>query len=111
MLRKLALTLYLSGTSLRGIQRSLNTCFSKNISFHVIADWLKNAHSILEEENRRRKEEIPKTGGKTIIPIVEMDELFTFVKKNLKIRRERNTMISEYGLLWIEFEVKLLHLK
>jgi hypothetical protein len=53
----------------------------KKISFHIIVDWIKNANNILEEENKRRKEEYPPTGEKTTIPIVEMDELYTFVKK------------------------------
>ncbi|MDR2078086.1 MAG: hypothetical protein LBP39_03925 [Rickettsiales bacterium] len=109
LLKRLSLTLYLSGVSLRGIQKSLNICFSKNISFHVIVDWIKSANSIIEQENHRRKEE--KTGGKTIISTVEMDELYTYVKKNPKIKMGNPTLINEYGLLWIDNQIKLLHLK
>jgi transposase-like protein len=112
LLRKLALSLYLSGTSLRGIQRALNVSFSRKIYVGTILRWLKNADGLLEEENQRRKEEIPKTGEKTIIPIVEMDELFTFIKKNRETRkREDPISMGEYGLLWIDSQIKLLHLR
>ena len=111
ILRKIAVIAYLSGTSLRGIQRILNISHNIKLSFCVINNWIKNAHNVLEEENQKRKEEIPKTGEKTIIPIIEMDELYTYAKKNQKIQKEKNTMINEYGLLWTGSEMKLLHLK
>ncbi|MDR0572175.1 MAG: hypothetical protein LBG48_04960, partial [Rickettsiales bacterium] len=53
-------------------------------SARTILCWIKNANNLLEQENQRRKEEIPKTGEKTIIPIIEMDELFTYIKKKPK---------------------------
>jgi transposase-like protein len=111
ILRKLTLVLYLSGTSLRGIQRTISIVFNKKIAFHVINNWVMNSNGLLEQENQRRKEEYPPTGERTIIPIVEMDELYTFVKKNLKIQKERNIITNEYGLLWIDNQIKLLHLK
>jgi transposase-like protein len=115
ILRKLALSMYLSGTSIRGIQKVLNVSFSTKLYHRTILCWIKNANSILQEElnkeTQRRKEENPPTGEKTIIPIVEMDELYTYVKKNQKIPKEENTMINEYGLLLIDSEMKLLHLR
>jgi transposase-like protein len=111
LLRKLAISFYLSGTSLRGIQRALNISFNEKIYIRTIICWIKNANNILEEENKRRKEESPPTGEKTIIPIIEMDELYTYIKKNPKIQKEKNTMTNEYGLLWIDNQIKLLHLK
>jgi transposase-like protein len=114
MLRKLALVLYLSETSMRGIQRALSIAFNEKIYFNNINNWILNSNNILEEENRRRKEEeISKTGEKTTtIPILEMDELYaTYVKKNQGImNKKENTMIKEYGLLWIDNQIKLLHL-
>jgi hypothetical protein len=64
-----------------------------------------------KEKKRRRKEETPPTGEKTIIPVLEMDELFTFIKKNQEILKGNLTLINEYGLLWIGTKVFLLHLK
>jgi transposase-like protein len=111
ILRKLAITMYLNGTSLTGIQKILSISFNIKIYFKVVNDWIKNSNSILEQEKKRREEENPPTGEKTIIPIVEMDELFTFIKKNREIKKEGLTLINEYGLLWIGSEMKLLHLR
>jgi transposase-like protein len=111
IMRKLTLSFYLSGTSMRGIQKALNTCFNTKIYIRTIVCWLKNANSILAQENQRRKEESPPTGEKTVIPIVEMDELYTFIKKNPKIKTESPIMTNEYGLLWIDNQIKLLHLR
>jgi transposase-like protein len=111
-LRKLALTFYLCGVSLRGIQKAIGVVFNKKVHFNSIDNWIKNSNSILEREKERRKESNPPpTGERTVIPIVEMDELYAFIKKNQKIRREKNTMTDEYGLLWLDNQMKLLHLK
>jgi transposase-like protein len=87
ILRRLAITLYLSGTSISGIQKSLSICFNRKIYFKVVNDWLMNANNILEEEKQRRKEkeEYPPNDKPKNIPIVEMDELFTYIKKTKKI--------------------------
>jgi transposase-like protein len=111
ILRKLALTLYLGGLSLRGIQRVLNISYSTNLYIRTILCWIKNSNNLLEQENQRRKEEIPRTGEKTIVPTAEMYELYTFVKKNREIKTENLTSINKYGLLWIGSEIKLLHLE
>ena len=57
---------------------------------------------------RERKEE-PKD-----IEILEMDELFTFIKKSLEETRKQGSMRNhtpEFGLLWIGTDLKLLRLK
>ncbi|MDR1499034.1 MAG: hypothetical protein LBS34_01985 [Rickettsiales bacterium] len=88
-LRNLALTFYLCGTSKRGIQKALGTVFGKKIHFNSVSSWLKNANDILEQEQKRRKEEMPKTREKTIMPMVEMDELYTYVKKTQQFGRKK----------------------
>ena len=44
------------------------------------------------------------------IEILEMDELFTFVKKSLK-KGTGYATIPEFGLLWIGTDLKILRLK
>jgi transposase-like protein len=83
LLRKLTLTFYLSGTSMRGIQKALSICFNKKIAFTVVNNWIKNSNNILvkkkrEKENKKEHE----MDTKKTIQILEMDELFTYVKKN-----------------------------
>ncbi|MDR0571351.1 MAG: hypothetical protein LBG48_00700, partial [Rickettsiales bacterium] len=51
-LRKLTLSLYLSGTSIRGIQRVLNTCYDTKLYIRTILCWIKNANNLLEQENQ-----------------------------------------------------------
>ncbi|MDR1926070.1 MAG: hypothetical protein LBQ13_00005, partial [Endomicrobium sp.] len=93
ILRKLTITLFLNGTSMRGIQKALSVSFSKKIPFHVVNDWLSNSNRILEEEKQRRKEKeeyLPNDNSKPKnIPIVEMDELFTYIKKTKKFNNKK----------------------
>jgi transposase-like protein len=88
IMKSLAISAYLDGMSLSSIQKMLSISFKTRLSFNLINSWIKNANNILgkelKQETQRRKEENPPTGEKTLIPIVEMDELFTFVKKNQK---------------------------
>ena len=47
------------------------------------------------------------------IDILEMDELFTYIKKNqeqIKKQGKGSVNIPEYGLLWIGTDLKLLRL-
>ncbi|GMO64486.1 MAG: hypothetical protein Ta2D_11350 [Rickettsiales bacterium] len=82
MLRKLALSFYLTGTSIRGIQKALNTSFNIKLPFCVINNWLLNANRILDSEKQQReKEEIKNVSH---ISILEMDKLFTYIKKTKK---------------------------
>jgi len=97
--RKLALTMYINNMGIRAIARVLSICFNTKIYNNNIAHWIKNAGKILEEELKTRKQN--KEPRK--IEILEMDELFTYIKKRQKK--------SEYGLLLIGTEMKLVHLK
>lgn len=94
--------MYLNNCGFRRIAEILNiplaTCFM----------WIKRAGRIVDEMVRERKEE-PQD-----IEILEMDELFTFIKKSLEeTGKQGNTHIRtpEFGLLWIGTDLKLLRLK
>ena len=67
------------------------------VSNVLVLHWLNNCGTIVENEVKKIKKESKK------IPILEMDELYTYVKK----KNEK----SEFGLLLTETEMKLLHLK
>ena len=69
------------------------------IPYQYVAKWLKKYADIVAEKLKKDA----KQTAKTPIPIIELDELWTYVKK--KPGR------SGYGLLWIDSEVKLLILK
>ncbi len=100
--RNLVVRMYLNNCGFRRISEILNiplaTCFM----------WIKKAGRIVDEMVMERKEE-PQD-----IEILEMDELFTFIKKSLEeIRKQENIGIHtpEFGLLWIGTDLKLLRLK
>ena len=78
--RRLCLTLYLNGATMKGIQKVINTQFNTKIHIQNIVHWIKNANKILEEELRDKSYELNKKG----LVIMEMDELFTFIKKTQK---------------------------
>ena len=103
-IKSFAILLYLNGMSMRGIQRILSIQYKKKIHFESISYWIKNADKILKEELEERKKDInikPKT-----IEVLEMDELYTYIKKNPKIIMEKNIVIKEYGLLLIGIKVQ-----
>lgn len=89
------------------IKMYLNNCGIRRISailqvpLTTIFNWIKNAGEIAKK-NMINNEETPKE-----IDILEMDELWTYIKKSRKKRKN----ISEYGLLWIGGKEKLLILK
>lgn len=92
--------MYLNNCGFRRIAEILNiplaTCFM----------WIKKAGRIVDEMVKEFKEE-PKD-----IEILEMDELFTFVKKSLEeteIQGNSRVHIPEFGLLGAD--LKLLRLK
>ena len=100
--RNLVVRMYLNNCGFRRIAEILNiplaTCFM----------WIKRAGRIVDEMVKERKEE-PQD-----IEILEMDELFTFVKKSREESREQGNMhihTPEFGLLWIGTDLKLLRLK
>ena len=100
--RNLAVRMYLNNCGFRRISHILNipltTCFS----------WIKKAGQIVDEMVKERKDQAED------IEILEMDELYTFVKKSLEeARKPRNsaTHTPEFGLLWIGTDLKILRLK
>lgn len=102
MERKFCITSYLNGTSMRGIQKTLSMIYNKKIHIQNIVHWIKNADKILKEEIEERQKEVKSKE----IKILEMDELFTYIKKNPKILMEKNIVIKEYGLLLIGMKEK-----
>lgn len=68
--RKLAITMYLNNCGFRMIERILG------ISNVLVLHWVKKCARIVKEiiENREQKSEE--------IPVLEMDELYTYIKKN-----------------------------
>ncbi|HSQ97704.1 MAG TPA: hypothetical protein VLL98_03210 [Rickettsiales bacterium] len=85
--RKLAITMYINNVGIRSIERILN------VPNELILNWIKNIGKNLEQIIENNKKQI-KTTKK--IEILEMDELWSYIKKN-KIK-------SKYGLLLIEME-------
>ena len=101
-MRNLAVRMYLNNCGFRRISHILNvpltTCFG----------WIKLAGQIVDEMVKERKSQ-PED-----IEILEMDELYTFIKKSLEdARKPGNSAIHtpEFGLLWIGTDLKILRLK
>jgi len=111
--RKAAVVLYLEGNGFRSIARSLSTIFASKISFQIVAHWIKIAGEIVQKEVAIRQSEKSSTSKETL-PVVEMDELYTYIKKNLakteKLENCKETT-PEYGLLLIGTRAIYLHLK
>ena len=93
--RKLCLTLYLNGTSMRGIEKILNTYFKKKIYIRNIVYWIKNSNKILELKDEDNKKNSNNKDNKKGLVIMEMDELYTYIKKNPKIILENHILIKE----------------
>ena len=74
--------------------------------------WIKKAGVIVDRAVRETRfkagEEV-----KDDIEVLEMDELYTYIKKNLEGRKKEDirTPIPEYGQLWIGTDLKLFRLK
>jgi transposase-like protein len=100
--RNLAVRMYLNNCGFRRISEILQVPLSTSFS------WIQKAGQIVDEIVRERKEQVEE------IEVLEMDELFTFVKKNLKETRTQGNLVTptpEYGLLWIGTDLKILRLK
>jgi transposase-like protein len=112
--KKLAVILYLEGNGFRRIARILNQIFKHSkISFQIVHHWINSAGSFVEKEVARRKQN-SSSNNKTELAVVEMDELYTYVKKNLvktKKQESESVIIPEYGLLLIGTQVVCLSLK
>jgi len=88
--RYMALAMYLNSAGFRSIGRVLG------VSFQLVHYWVRKAGEMVEEEAAKR----PNPSKE--IAILEMDELYTYIqKKHGK---------SEYGLLWIGTEMRLLRI-
>jgi transposase-like protein len=94
--RYVAVVLYLEGNGFRRIARILHQIFGVRIHDPLIIQWIKK----LGFEIRSATSLASKCEK---IPLLEMDELYTYIKKK-RIR-------SEYGLLLIETGCVLLDLK
>jgi len=100
--RNLVIRMYLNNCGFRRIAEILDiplaTCFM----------WVKKAGRIVEEMVKERKEEAKD------VDILEIDELFTFIKKGLEESAKQGSLpirTPEFGLLWIGTDLKLLRLK
>lgn len=101
-IRKLAIRMYLNNCGFRRIAEILEVPLS------TVFSWIKKAGQIVDEMVKTRQEQVGE------IEILEMDELFTFVKKSLEgTKKLENSAIRtpEFGLLWIGTDLKLLRLK
>ncbi len=79
-IKKMALTIYLEGNGFRQTARILSEMFGKKIWYQTVFKWIKRAGLKAEEEQKAQEKQEVKEDKK--VEILEMDELFTFVKKN-----------------------------
>ncbi|WPX96192.1 IS1/IS1595 family N-terminal zinc-binding domain-containing protein [Candidatus Bandiella euplotis] len=91
--RSMVIKMYLNNCGIRRIAHILN------IPLSTVFYWIKQAGKVVDEMVTNQKIE----GDKKRIEILEMDELYTYVKKK-RIKQE-------YGLLSIGTDSKLLRLK
>ena len=112
-IKKAAIILYLEGNGLRRTARCLNQIFKSKISFQLISHWINYAGNIVKNEVAKRQYE-SSSNNKQDLVIVEMDELYTYIKKNLaKILQQesKRAITPEYGLLLIGTQAIYLNLK
>lgn len=111
-IKKAALVLYLEGNGFRGIARSLSKIFKSKISFQIVAHWINSAGTIVQNEVVKRQKE--SFTSRKDLAVVEMDELYTYIKKNLAktSKQESGQAITpESGLLLIGNRAICLNLK
>lgn len=100
--RNLVIRMYLNNCGFRRIAEILS------IPLSTVFKWIKKAGKIVDEMVSARQEEAEK------IEILEMDELYTYIKKNQeetkRLGRSKDHT-PEFGLLWIGTDLKLLRLK
>ena len=90
--------------SIRGIERRLG------VSDTTIIRWIREKGKIIKNKLLESINNI--NNNKYNINILEIDELVTYVKKNLKtIEQEEKETIPGYGLLLIGTKIILLNLK
>lgn len=117
--RELCLLLYSHNMSMRSIQSTINKFYNTNIAIRLIEKWIKSFKKLLELDINNKKEKIKeieeteeteeterKDRPKTI-EVLEMDELYS---KYYDYKKNEQKELK-YGLLLIENEIKLLHLR
>ena len=96
LIKSYAIYMHINNCGLRSIGRVLG------VSFQLVAYWIKTTGTEriknIKEEMNKKDESYNK---KRNIRILEMDELFTFVKKNKEMKMGKLILIREYGLLLI----------
>ena len=70
--REVAVILYLEGCGFRRIARILSEMFEKHFCYQTVILWIKKAAKEVEKQGKELKEKIP---------VLEMDELYTYIKK------------------------------
>ena len=95
--------MYLGSMSIRAIAKI------KNVHNSVVSYWIKKMAKVIQKilSNKISNINIEKED----IAVLEVDELCTYIKKNLKHQNQDGESISLYGLLWTETKTKLLILK
>ena len=68
--------MYLEGCGFRRIARIMSKIFNKNCRYQTIMNWIKKAGLRVLKENSKQEQ----------MDVVEMDELYTYIKK-----KEKNT--------------------
>lgn len=102
----LALSMRFYGSGLRQIANTLSMFLQKSVSYQIVNQWV-------DKENKKTENEVknePK--NEQNIEILEMDELYTYIKKNQKLLENKENLSigkSEFGLLLIGTKWKLLH--
>jgi transposase-like protein len=87
-IKRSAIELYVEGCGFRRISRLLKKIFNVDVCYQLIIKWIKSAAQKIAQTSATSNREMLK------VPLLEMDELYTYIKKN-RIK-------SEYGLLLIE---------
>jgi transposase len=100
--KQLVVRMYLNNCGFRRVAEILQ------LPLTTVFTWIARAGQIVDEMVKARQEE---TGD---IEILEMDELYTYVKKNqenAKKQAAESANIPEFGLLLIGTEAKMLRLR
>lgn len=102
-IRHLAIAMRLNSNGFRNIARVLSVFLDRKIPYQTIVKWVNYEYKKLQK--------IEQPMDDKTIEILELDELYTYFKKNPKTVNSTKTQhTSEYGLLWTATEIKLVHL-
>jgi transposase-like protein len=92
--KQIAVILRTEGNGFRSIARTLSEIFDKKIHYQTVQKWLKNYHLKMQKTLINTDQ--------SDIEILELDELYTYFKKN--------PSKQEFGLLLTATKTKLLRL-